>query len=348
MSNDKRTDLRLAVIAIAIIAVLVAGEIVVYTSDYTDYSASASIDGDLVSYEISATGSKEYSVVVSDNGSHRQTERLYIYQDDSYKTDYSDVLVAVGARELDQAYYIEQLGPTLRYRGIHDIEILDADALRERLISDAESGQSSTAGLVMLSGAFPSTVYTGSADDPVMKWISSGGSLFWIGNLIGACYATHDALVPVEGYQELFFGAECLNTSGGKAYSEVDSNGYCSALSLKNNQLAYAVDCSRVTGRTALPVGFASDGYSSAALISYGSGMVCVIAGDYSNMQREDLAQIISSGIGPESMIIGRAFGIASGTASGSFHVDAAAGHVSAFIYLGGYYPVYCKAIALS
>ena len=32
--------------------------------------------------------------------------------------------------------------------------------------------------------------------------------------------------------------------------------------------------------------------------------MVCVIAGDYSNMQREDLAQIISSGIGPESMII--------------------------------------------
>ena len=202
MSNDKRTDLCLAVIAIAIIAVLVAGEIVVYTSDYTDYSASASIDGDLVSYEISATGSKEYSVVVSDNGSHRQTERLYIYQDDSYKTDYSDVLVAVGARELDQAYYIEQLGPTLRYRGIHDIEILDADALRERLISDAESGQSSTAGLVMLSGAFPSTVYTGSADDPVMKWISSGGSLFWIGNLIGACYATHDALVPVEGYQE--------------------------------------------------------------------------------------------------------------------------------------------------
>ena len=348
MSKDKRGDLRLIAVAIAVMAVLVIGEVIVYTSDYTDYSADASMDGGAVSYSISGHGSKNYSVVVSDNGSYGPIERLYIYQDDSYRTNYEKVTVAVGARELDMGYYVEQMAPTLRYRGIQDVTVLDAEGLKEALESDIASGGCSGAGLVMISGAFPDTVYKGSADDVVMTWISAGGSLYWVGNLIGSCYATQDSLVPVDGYQELFFGSECLNDSGGKAYGEVQSNDYCSLLSLKNNQVRYAVDCSKIDGRSALAVGFQSEeGYSSAALVSYGSGMVAVIAGDYSNMQREDLAQIIASGIGPESHVIGTATGTVSGNASGTIAVTPASGECRAFIYLGGYYPVYCRLVQL-
>lgn len=345
--SEKRSDLPLIAVALIIVAVLVAGEAVVYTSDYTDFSADASIDGGTVSFTVSAPGSKDYDVVVSDNGSHSVVDRLYVYHDESYASDYSDVEVAVGAKELDQSYYVEQIAPTLRYRGIEDVRIMDADALRDALLSDVSAGTSSSAGLLVLSGAFPETVYTGHADDPVLQWTSAGGSLYWLGNLIGKEYATRDGLVQVDGYQRLLFGAECLNTGDTeKAYSEV-GNGYCHALSITNNSVRYGVDCSRIADRAALPIGFQEDGYASIAMVQYGSGMICVVAGDYSNMQRSDLAQVIASGIGPESRIVAQASGTASGTEHGTLEVPAGSTGLSAYICLGGYYPVYCKEFSL-
>lgn len=300
-----------------------------------------------VSFTVSAPGSKDYDVVVSDNGSHSAVERLYVYHDESYASDYSDVEVAVGAKALDQSYYVDQIAPTLRYRGVEDVEVLDADSLREALLSDISAGTCSSAGLLVLSGAFPDTVYTGHVDDPVLQWTSAGGSLYWLGNLIGKQYATADGLVPVEGYQQLLFGAECLNTGDAeKAYSEVD-NGYCHALSITNNSVRYGVDCSRIADRASLAIGFQEDGYASIALVQYGSGMICVVAGDYSNMQRADLAQVIASGIGPESRIVAHVSGTVSGTEHGSVEVPAGSTGLSAYICLGGYYPVYCKEFSL-
>ncbi len=347
--KDKGTDKALVAIAIAVIAIMVAGEVVVYTSDYTSYSADASVGSDgKISYTISASGSKTYTAVSLDNGSHDVVSKLYIYYDESYKACYEDVYVAIGARELDQKYYVDQLAPTLRYRNINDVTVLNAAELAEKLEAEAASG-SVKSGLICLSGALPDTVYTGSAGDAIFKWMSEGGSLYWAGNMIGKYSASQTELKEIDGYQTLFFETEgCLfDGESGVAYDEVKSNGFTKTLSLMNNNVRYGVDCSLLPEhRESLQLGFQSGGFSSISLISFGEGMMCIMGGDYSNNQRYDLAQVISSGLGPESEIVDSATGtVTRGSISGT--LKASGENQYAFIYLGGYYPVYCRAISL-
>ena len=338
---SKRSDTALVLSAVLILVIVLGGEVVTYTSDFTSYNADVRYTDDGIEYSVSADGSKTYSVIMSENGSYKGIDGLYIYYDETYRSDYEDVLVPVGARELNQEYYVEQLTPTLRYRGIQDITVVDAEELKTALESDSADG-TATKGLVVISGALPDTVYKGNADDLVFKWMSCGDSLYWLGNLIGANYATQDALVPVDGYQQLFFGSECLNTGDTvKAYGEID--GYCSALCLTNNCVKYSVDGSRLpAGTNHTEIGFTEDGYSSVSLVGFGKGMVCILGGDYSNNQRNDLAQVIASGIGPESSIVASESGtVTRGTVDGTMQAEGE--NLVTFVFMGGYYPVFCK-----
>ena len=229
--TERKSDKPAVIIAVALLAIILIGEVIVYTSDYTDYSAEAGLEGDSLGYQVSADGSKTYSVVVNDNGTYDGIDRLYIYFDESYPANYEDVDVSIGAQALDQKYYLEQVVNLLKPRNFHDITYVDAEQLADALAGDLASDGCGTAGLLVISGVLPDTVYTGNADDAIFQWMSGGGSLYWLGNLIGECYATTDGLQHVDGYQELFFGAECLNTGGiDTAYSEVDGNGYTHAL----------------------------------------------------------------------------------------------------------------------
>ncbi len=345
----ERSDKPVIIIAIAIIAVILIGEVVVYTSDYTDYSADAALNDDgVLEYSVSADGSKVFSVIVNDNGRYAAMDRLYIYYDPDYKSNYEKVNVPIGAKELNQEYYIQQLISTLRFHNLHNIEVVDADGLRSMM--DRESGIGLTnSGLVVISGALPDTVYRGTQDDVIFDWLSSGGRLYWLGNIIGSCYATNDELVNVDGYQELFFGSECINTDpdANTALNEVTSNDYASALSLMNNKVKYGIDGSLIpSDRRHLEIGFTDGKYSSTSLVEYGNGMICVLGGDYSNNQRSDLAQIISSGLTPESRIVGFEEGsVTRGTVTGT--IEVIGDNLSSYIYLGGYYPVYGKLVYL-
>ncbi len=347
--KDKRTDRALVAVAVAVIAIVLAGEVIVYTSDYTNYSADASIGSDgNIHYSVSATGSKTYTAVSLDNGSHDVVEKVYIYYDATYKACYEKVYVAIGARELDQEYYVEQLAPTLRYRNINDVSILNAEELADRLKAESDAGNVRT-GLICISGAFPDTVYTGDSSDLIFQWMSAGGSLYWAGNFIGKYSASQTDLREIDGYQKLFFSADDCLYGGDKyvAYDEVSSNGFAKTLSLMNNNVRYSVDCSLLPDtQKSLQIGFQKDGFASISLVSFGKGMMCILAGDYSNNQRYDMAQTICSGLGPESSIIDSATGtVTRGSTGGTLAAGGA--NPYAFIYLGGYYPVYCKAIGL-
>ncbi|HJH57952.1 MAG TPA: hypothetical protein IAC83_07820 [Euryarchaeota archaeon] len=345
----RQSDKPVIAIAAILIAVILIGEVVVYSSDYTDYSADATLDGGDLSYEVSADGSKTYSVIVNDNGTYGGIDRLYLYYDESYATNYEDVDVSIGAQALDQEYYLKQVVNLLEPRNFKEIVYLDAKQLEEKLSEDVSSGTSGDAGLLVISGALPDTVYTGNSDDSIFEWMSSGGSLYWLGNLIGSCYATTDGLVDVDGYQELFFGTQCLNTEGtDAAYSDIVDNGYRQALSLQSNSVKYAVNPDLLPeDRARLSIGFTEGGYSSITFVQYGEGMVCIIGGDYSNYQRNDVVQIIASGLGPQSKIVAVESGtVTNGTVSGTIE-NVSGENLSAFIYLGGYYPVYSKLIWL-
>lgn len=347
--TGKASDRPAIAIALVIIAVILIGEVIVYTSDYTDYSADATLTDGTVSYSVTSDGTKPYSVVVNNNGNYAGTDTLYIYYDESYPTNYEDVDVSIGAQVLDQKYYTEQVVNLLKSRNYHNIVFVDSEHLAETLENEVSSGTCRGSGLLMTSGAFPDTVYRGNADDPVMRWISNGGSLFWVGNLVGAYYASTDGLHAVEGYQNLFFGSECLNTGDADAaYDEISDNGYTHALSLQNNNVKYAVNPEMLPAdRACLSMGFTEDGYSSTTLVQYGDGMVCVLGGDFSNYQIYDLVQTIASGLGPQSTMLSLRTGtVSNGTETGSIQ-GVNGQNLSVFIYLGGYYPVYGKLIWL-
>ena len=345
--SEKRSDRAVVAIAVALLAVILIGEVVVYTSDYTDYSAEASYSDGVVYYSVSADGSKDYSVVISDNGQYEAVTKLYLYYDESYASDVEDVEADVGATALTQSYYLEQLVELLEYRHVQDVEYVDAQGLADALSACVSSGSSAGVGLVCVNGALPDTVYTGQEGDLILQWLKGGGSLYWAGNALGTEYATSDGIVELGSEcQALFLGAECLNGDEDldRAYDEWPDNDYRSALSLSNNCVKYGVDPSKVTDRSCLALGYGADGYASVAAVQVGSGAVFVFGGDYTDYQRYDMAQIIASGIGPWSELVALEEGTATrGTSSGEAEVGTGYEGLAAYVYLGGYYPVYGK-----
>lgn len=187
----------------------------------------------------------------------------------------------------------------MEYLGAKDIEMADAQRLADVVRDPAYAGCS----IIMTSGAFPDTVYDGTAGSPILGWIAGGGSLYWVSMQIGRYIGHPDggSTDAPAGYEALFLGRTgCLNPMeqsddlrGGAAYGDVTDNDLRYALSLKNNNILYAVDTSAMGGTEYLAAGYCEevDGrtYASAVLVRNGAGQVCIAAGDYSNHQRMDL-----------------------------------------------------------
>jgi len=341
-----RFDRVMEVVAVVIIAMILIGEVIVYTTGQDKYSSSAELNGDVLSYSISADGSETFFVLLMDNGPMDAMTELYVYFDENYKSNYEEVEVAIGAKPLDQEYYIEQLVKQLEYRGAVKVTVLNAEELSAAMDSDIANGDY-TKGLVVISGALPDTVYTGLEDDKVFEWMELGGRLYWLGNLLGSCYATEDELNYVDNYQMLFFGTQCLNTEGvDDAESDVSTNDLRYALSLSSNSVKYGIDVEALTNvkgaDNVLALGYSEEGYASIVMTSFGKGMICVIGGDYSNYQRGDLAQVISSQICYRTELIENFTGsVTRDTVRGEYDMQGPHGNLAVYIYLGGYYPVY-------
>ena len=341
-----KSDRIIEIIAIVVLAVVIIGEVVVYTTGPGKYSSDVEFENEIISYSVSAKGSETYAIIVMDNGNMAAMTEIYIYFDENYKSNYEDVLVPIGAKPLDQRYYVEQLVRQLEYRGAVKVTVLNAEELAEALEQDRTSGQY-TKGLVVISGALPDTVYTGNSADAIFDWMNDGGRLYWLGNLIGAYYSTKDAVLDVGDRQMLFFGASCLNTEGvDKAFSDVSGNDLRNDLSLMNNSVKYGVDpvvLSAVKGSDkVLAFGYSQDEYASIVMTDFGKGMICVIGGDYSNDQRSDLAQILSSQICYDTEVIEIVTGsVTRKTISDTYDLQRTVENLAVYIYFGGYYSVY-------
>lgn len=339
-------DRVLEILAVVLIAVVLVGEVVVYTTGQDSYSSNAEVDGDVLSYSVGADGSECYSVIVMDNGDMSEMTEVYIYYDDSYMSNYEEVEVAIGAKSLDQDYYIEQLVKQLDYSGAVTVTILNAEELAEALQSDIDCGDY-TKGLIVISGALPDTVYTGESSNLIFTWMEDGGRLYWLGNLIGSCYATQDSLITVEDYQMLFFGVECLNTGDTEGeISDVSGNDLRYYLSLSNDSVEYGIDVDALISvkgsDDVLALGYYQDGYASIVMTSYGEGMICVIGGEYSDDQRGDLVQVVCSQVCYTTEVVTDITGsVTRETITGEYDLEGFTGNIAVYIYLGGYYPVH-------
>ena len=198
-------DIKLTVIAIAVITVILAGEVYIYmfnTDDTYHITTSASENG--ISYSIYSGTSNHYDVVITDNGDYISPSEYYIYYDETRPSNLKEVQQPIGSAKLEQGYYISQLRYQLSNRGV-DTEILDANELKERLQNDIAVNVCNKA-LIVVSGVLPDTVYSGNETDEIMEWIDAGGRLYWVGNTIGSSYSTSEGITEVDSdYQLLFF-----------------------------------------------------------------------------------------------------------------------------------------------
>lgn len=320
------------IIAVLILAVVFAGEIVVAVNVHDDFHSEVYANGGDVSFSITSDGSYIYDVI-SLKDSMGPLSDVSVYYDPNYASEVSASFTSTGARILDEEYYVEQMKATFLVRCIEDVNIIDAGGLSDLMDADG-TGHA----LVMLSGSLPDTVYDGTADSKILKWIESGGRFYWLGNVLGK-YVSHGQTVEtVENGPTLFLGSECMDDDLGRGYSAVD-NGFRDLLYLQNEGLAHSVDTGRLPeGAGYLAMGYTDGSHASMCLVSKGDGMVCVIGGHYSNQQRIDLAQIVASGIGPGTEVVDHVNGNIHGTVEGTI-----ARGDSLYIILGGFFPVFCE-----
>lgn len=328
----------LVVLSLAVCVVVIAGEMYAYLPSSYGYSSDADFDGDTLSYSVGNRGSDEFDAILLDNGGYVAPSSVYIYYDIDYATAVNeDAPVEVGAQQMTVEYYIDQLIKVLRYRGMTDVSVIDALGLSEALSSDVSSGTCGGRALVMCSGAIPDTIFSGDGEDLLPKWLESGGSIYWAGNVIGRYVASGSSLEQVDS-TSLFIGTDDVNESNTSAYE--DASDLRAMYSFEYNRTMYSPDISG-TDRKTLVAGYTDGTYASITFVQMGRGQVCVIGGEFNSKQIRDLATSICSGLCYGSSVIDYAHGVVDNSATGVMHVSADHGNLRFYVYIGGYFCTY-------
>ena len=330
-------------------AVVIAGEFMAYGPNVHNYSADAERNGSTVDISVSTSGSDTYSAIVMDNGTHPAMTQLYIYSDIRYDEFFDDASDFIKMKKLNFNYTVDQIIRTLSVRGFDKISVLYDKELLEAMESDITGPVSK--GLLLLSYGLPESIYSGSPDDVLFKWIEQGGFVYSMSSPLGMFYHSDDGLVTVDDFQDLFFGKECMNpvvesvmSTTDIAHGVIDGNGLTKALALKWNRIQYALDVSSISG--AFAMGFSEGNYSTVSMVPFGSGMICVLGGIYDRQQCDDFSQIIASGVSCYTQVIEIHQGSFT-RESVNLHSDIPAGmtNVSVFVSIGGYYVTYGRMI---
>ncbi len=337
---DKKT-VPLVILAIILCAILVLGEVFTYGINTHSFDIKAEFSSNTLDYSVSSSGSDTYSVVLLDDNNITPTKELYIYVNEDYDRYYKS-LKEGQVRYFEQQYYSEQVKKSLGLRGFDSVKLLDTKELIDFVNGSVldPSSDPKGKGLFITSYALPSEIYSGHADDNLMKWIDKGGNLYWSSSEIGKFYTDSDGLHEVNDNQTLFFGKNCVNTGKLAHATNVVENGFKDALTLLNSGLEFAVNTDGIPD--SLSIGYCDDGYSSISFVKHGNGMICVI-GSMSEIipQLDDIGQIIASGITYASELVDCDKGnVVRGTVGGKMDYTVN-GNAVAFIYIGGTYTVY-------
>ncbi len=329
---------KLVILSVALCLVVLAGEVMAYGPNIHDFDADADLEKDPIEYSVTSSGSNVYSVVAMDNGNFTAPRILYIYNDPGYSDHYDLVNEHIQFSGVDQGYAMDQVTKSLKVRGFDDVRVVDDKGLLDALKSDILNNV--PAALLTFSYALPESVYSGSADDLLLRWIEAGGSLYWATSPAGMYYRSDSGIVKVADHQELLFGRECMKLTGDDiAYNVIEKDGLTNALGIKWNRTLYGLDISGIEGARSL--GFEQDGYSSISMIPRGEGMICIFGGDYNRSISDDISQIIASGLSCHTRSVSVEEGsVTRGTVNGTIDI-ANEGNLCVYIVIGGYYTVY-------
>ncbi len=329
MSMSKRVDVFL-VIGVILCSIIIVGEYSIYAVDIYDFDVDATSDGGGVYYSVRSSGSSRFDAILFLNSS--AVKDVFIFVDEKYDEHYGNIENRGPHYIYDQSYVADQYSKQLKARGV-DVTSSDSKGLYDYITGtmSAPSGHA----ILVSSYALPSSVYTGDADDILLKWISGGGRLYWIGSEAGRYYHSDGGLVTVSDNQMLLFGSDDSINIGETFVAEHEiQNGFREALSLQNSRVTYGLKVSS----SDLSIGYEQDGYASIAFAEYGLGDICVIAGKSSIEQMADIGQVIASGICHDTVIVEHITGnVCRGAVKGTFDGTGD----SVYLYIGGIYTVH-------
>ena len=321
-------DAAVAILAV-MVAVMIVGEVMVYYANPYSYDSDVYEVGGGAEYRVESSGASEFRILQIDPGSIGQIERFYVY----YDPDYGQVGLS------DVGGSVEDLLQDLRSHGV-DAVTVDAEALLGVIGTEDPKGS----GLIFITGAMPSTVYTGTPGDPILGWTASGGALYWLGPTLGKYVGNPDGSVgEVDWWWDLFYGEGCFNDSEDVIIGDTRSDPVGEALCLSGTGVQFGMSTSVPGSRH---IGYVSDsGYGSVGLAEYGSGMVCVLGGYYSDSTRTDLVQVVASNVTYDSeTVLDEVVEVRGGSKTGTLEdcQDAVV-----YIYCGGYFSPYGARYAL-
>ena len=329
-------------LAAAIVAIVLLGQAVTYWAVPYNYNAEAEVsDGNIV-FSLSSPSS-EFSMLAYDAGDFEPMSVLYVFIDPGYSS---------GQSVSEQNTFLGQIGKELGIRGFPDPIAVDAAELAE-LMSEPGSGK----GILMMSGAFPDTIYSGNADDPIFIWLENKGSIFWMNGMFGHSVSHADGTTTdLENTDMLFFGKEdAVRTSGGSPIGKENGRDrdigemLSVGLWVRAGDVTNGLNCD-IGGKT-LSIGFSDeDGYGSITLTDRGEGkgMIVVFGGGLNGDTRVSLAQIVASGISYNFNADEAGFltGVVNGTYDGT--IEMAEKYTDTFIFFGKVNTVYGTHIRLA
>lgn len=327
----------ISVVALIVVAVvIIAGEAYAYLPSDRGFSSDTNIDGSQIRYSMNAAGAYVGSSILIDNGDMKPVKELYIYRDDTYVSNVNENnITATGSQVFTQSYYIDQLTKNLKFRGMDDIKILNAQELKERLSSDTAASPSSK-GLVMISGTIPDNIFHNSTI--LEDWIDAGGYLFWVGNEIGKYASNTDGFYEVNRQIDLI-GTNKFAYPNKAAYEDTELR---SVFCYENQELKFSPDISLIPAENRLGTGFTDDGtHYSVTFIKKGSGQICICSHEFKSQQIHDLAISICSGLCYKSRIVDSNESEFKRNLSGSFVLPAVHGNLSVYISIGKYHCAY-------
>ena len=168
---DKKTA-PLVILAIVLCAVIVLGEVFTYGINIHSFDSKAEFSSGTLNYSVSSSGSDTYSILLMDDNGVEPINDLHIYVDERYDDYYDDVQKKSNLLYTQEQYYSEQIKKHLDFRGFRDVTLVESKELIGFINDTYENPKGH--GLLVTSYALPSEIYSGNADDTLMKWINNG------------------------------------------------------------------------------------------------------------------------------------------------------------------------------
>lgn len=278
----------LYILAIAIVAFMVVGQVMIYgVNPYHTVASSWSVDGG-IEYEVSSNTSSDYDSLLIDTGMSIP-DGLMIYNDPSYVSHYDETYL----REKT-----ELLCSELSLRNV-DYTMVDAEQIKAELEEDISNGEADSR-LIIQVGVLPDTIYNGGSDSIILKWLEIGGVLYWTGYTLGRSISSVEGIDEIDsGYGANFLGVPDEDVRGGvwPLYATEKSADYDIGedLSVMYNDSTFGIKTQDLTDY--ISIGFTSGGYDSLVLTKChaGEGMIVIFGGKPAINTMPMIAQVIAS-----------------------------------------------------